>query len=115
MSIIEDIQRRSAHIHWPEGIVPEQADLFAHNDIVIAAPAEKVWEHLIQATTWPDWYSNASDVTVNAPRMVGRSPLAALGDQRPGKQTARSMGARERTGTSGCQVSGAPGTFRWSG
>ena len=27
----------------------------------------------------------------------------------PGKQTARSMGARERTGTSGCQVSEAPG------
>ena len=26
MSIIEDIQRRSAHIHWPQGIVPEQAD-----------------------------------------------------------------------------------------
>ena len=40
MSIIEDIQRRSAHIHWPDGIVPEQADLFAHNDIVIAAPPE---------------------------------------------------------------------------
>ena len=66
MSIIEDIQRRSAHIHWPQGIVPEQADLFAHNDIVIAAPQGKFWEHLIHATAWPDWYSNASDVTVNA-------------------------------------------------
>src|ERR1700734_515297 len=67
MSIIEDIQRRSAHIQWPQGIVPEQADLFAHNDVVIAAPAGKIWEHLIYATAWPDWYSNASDVTVNAP------------------------------------------------
>jgi hypothetical protein len=81
MSIIEDIQRRSAHVHWPEGIVPEQADLFAHNDIVlagsehavaagttagIAAPPAKIWEHLIHATAWPHWYSNASDVTVNA-------------------------------------------------
>jgi hypothetical protein len=66
MSIIEDIQRRSAHVHWPQGIVPEQADLFAHNDIVIAGPPEKIWEHLIHATAWPDWYSNASDVTVNA-------------------------------------------------
>ena len=54
MSIIEDIQRRSAHIHWPQGIVPEQADLFAHNDIVIAAPPGKIWEHLIHATAWPD-------------------------------------------------------------
>jgi hypothetical protein len=66
MSIIEDIQRRSAHIHWPQGIVPEQADLFAHNDIVIAASPGKIWEHLIHATAWPDWYSNASDVTVSA-------------------------------------------------
>ena len=29
MSVIEDIQHRSAHIRWPEGIVPEQADPFA--------------------------------------------------------------------------------------
>jgi hypothetical protein len=67
MSIIADLQRRSAHIHWPEGIEPEHADLFAHNDIVIAAPAGKIWEHLLRPTAWPDWYSNASDVTVNAP------------------------------------------------
>jgi len=67
MSIIADLQRRSAHIHWPEGIVPEHADLFAHNDIVIAAPAGKIWEHLLRPTAWPDWYSNASDVTVNTP------------------------------------------------
>jgi uncharacterized protein YndB with AHSA1/START domain len=72
MSIIEDIQRRSAHIHWPQGIVPEQSDLFAHNDIVIAAPAETIWEHLVHATAWPDWYSNARNVTVNAPsRLLG--------------------------------------------
>jgi hypothetical protein len=25
MSIRADLQRRSAHIHWPEGIVPEEA------------------------------------------------------------------------------------------
>jgi uncharacterized protein YndB with AHSA1/START domain len=68
MSIITaDIQRRSAHIHWPEGIVPEHADLFAHNDIVIAAPPAKIWEHLVHATAWPDWYSNARNVTVNTP------------------------------------------------
>ena len=36
-------------------------------------------------------------------------PLAALGGQRPGKQAARSVGARERTGTSGCRVSEPPG------
>ena len=72
MSIIEDIQRRSAHIHWPQGIVPEHADLFAHNDIVIAAPPGKIWEHLIHATAWPDWYSNASDVTRQRPQRAPR-------------------------------------------
>jgi hypothetical protein len=41
MSVIEDIQHRSAHIRWPDGIVPEQADVFAHNDIVIAAPRQR--------------------------------------------------------------------------
>ena len=52
--------------------MPEQADLFAHNDIVIAAPPGKIWEHLIHATAWPDWYSNARNVTVNAPsRLLG--------------------------------------------
>jgi uncharacterized protein YndB with AHSA1/START domain len=72
ITITEDIQRRSAHIHWPQGIVPEQADLFAHNDIVIAAPPAKIWEHLIHATAWPDWYSNARNATVNAPsRLLG--------------------------------------------
>jgi hypothetical protein len=58
MSIIEDIQQRSAHIRWPEHIVPEEADLFAHNDIVIAAPMETIWRHLVHATSWPNWYSN---------------------------------------------------------
>jgi Polyketide cyclase / dehydrase and lipid transport len=70
MSILADVQRRSAHIHWPEDIVPEQADLFAHNDIVIAAPAAEIWKRLIHATVWPEWYSNSSDVTVNDPRGV---------------------------------------------
>ena len=79
MSIVEDIQRRSAHIHWPQGIVPEQADLFAHNDIVIAAPAGKIWEHLIHATAWPDWYSNASDVTVMEETGTGLNPKKLAG------------------------------------
>jgi len=50
--------------------VPEHADLFAHNDIVIAAPAGKIWEHLIHATAWPDWYSNSASVVVNEPSQL---------------------------------------------
>jgi hypothetical protein len=52
MSIIEDVKRRSAHIHWPQGIVPEQADLFAHNDILIAAPPGGETDQWLACRTW---------------------------------------------------------------
>ena len=67
MSITDDVQHRSAHIHWPADADPDHADLFAHNDIVINAPAEVIWDRLIRAAAWPDWYSNAASVTVNDP------------------------------------------------
>jgi hypothetical protein len=68
MSIItDDKQLRSAHIHWPADADPDRADLFAHNDIVINAPAEVIWDRLIRAAAWPVWYSNAASVTVNDP------------------------------------------------
>jgi hypothetical protein len=54
MSIItDDKQLRSAHIHWPADADPDRADLFAHNDIVINAPAEVIWDRLIRAAAWP--------------------------------------------------------------
>jgi hypothetical protein len=68
--ITDDKQRRSAHIHWPADADPDRADLFAHNDIVIKAPAEVIWDRLIRATAWPDWYSNSASVTVNDPAGV---------------------------------------------
>jgi uncharacterized protein YndB with AHSA1/START domain len=70
MTITDDIQHRSAHIHWPDDIVPEQVDLFAHNDIVIAAPAERIWQHLIKASLWPTWYTNAHEVVVQDPNGI---------------------------------------------
>jgi hypothetical protein len=45
---------------------PDRADLFAHNDIVVKAPADVIWNHLVRASAWPSWYSNASGVVVNA-------------------------------------------------
>jgi hypothetical protein len=49
VSITDDVQHRSAHIHWPADADPDHADLFAHNDIVINAPAEVIWDRLIRA------------------------------------------------------------------
>ena len=64
MTVQDDITHRSADIHWPDGLNPIEADLFAHNEIAISAEPEQIWQYLIAATEWPRWYSNAADVMV---------------------------------------------------
>ena len=51
-------------INWPEEYAPDSASFFVHNRIDINAPPEVVWDVLVQAETWPDWYEGASDVKV---------------------------------------------------
>jgi hypothetical protein len=70
MTIQEDKVRRSIDIHWPEDVVPDDCPLFAHNAIVIASPAATIWNHLINPTEWPAWYTNADNVVVDAPDSV---------------------------------------------
>jgi hypothetical protein len=53
---------RSSEIHWPAGHTPPDADLFAHNELLIHAPCSIVWQHLVQAQTWPEWYPNSHNV-----------------------------------------------------
>ena len=48
---------------WPVGFEPNQSAVFAHNEIAIATPPERVWRWLIRAARWPDWYSNSAHVT----------------------------------------------------
>jgi hypothetical protein len=68
MTIIhDDIIERSVDIGWPDGFDPVHADLFAHNAVVINAPARSIWANLVAAAAWPTWYSNASDVVINDP------------------------------------------------
>ncbi|HXW83851.1 MAG TPA: SRPBCC domain-containing protein [Candidatus Binataceae bacterium] len=47
---------------WPEGFDPESSPVFAHNEILIATTAERVWRWLIRAANWPAWYSNSSNI-----------------------------------------------------
>jgi hypothetical protein len=47
MTIQDGITRRSADIQWPDGLTPTDADLFAHNEIVIQAPPQQVSQHVI--------------------------------------------------------------------
>ncbi len=64
MTMHEDLSRRSRDIHWPEGFNPETADLFAHNELTMAAPCDRVWRHIVDARDWPQWYPNARDLVL---------------------------------------------------
>ena len=57
-----DGAQRSKDIHWPEGFHTEQADLFAHNEIVVHASCEKVFANIVDAQVWPSWYPNYYNV-----------------------------------------------------
>ena len=60
-----DLENRNHTINWPEGFEPEKAELFAHNELVIHAPAEKIWSHIVDANKWPEWYPNAKNVKIH--------------------------------------------------
>ena len=49
-------------IVWPPEYKPEEAPWFLHNRIDIDAPPEVVWDILVDATAWSDWYEGASNV-----------------------------------------------------
>ena len=67
MSMKDDLANRSFDIHWPAGFTPDDADLFSHNELLINAPCERVWKHIVEATKWPRWYPNSSSVEIPAP------------------------------------------------
>ena len=50
-----DLRARSLDIHWPSEFRPDGADLFSHNELLIDAPCEKVWNHIIDASNWPHY------------------------------------------------------------
>jgi len=47
---------------WPTGFEPDRSLVFAHNEIAIAAPPDRVWRWLIRAARWPEWYSNSANI-----------------------------------------------------
>jgi len=64
MTMQNDLAHRAPEIHWPVGFDPAKADLFSHNELLIGAPCERVWQHIADATKWPEWYPNSKDVRI---------------------------------------------------
>lgn len=64
MTMKNDLANRSPDIHWPPGFDPLKADLFSHNELFINASCERVWQHIIEAPKWPQWYPNSKDVRI---------------------------------------------------
>ncbi|MGH3772424.1 MAG: SRPBCC family protein [Pseudonocardiaceae bacterium] len=53
---------------WPRGEQPNGARVFAHNELIIPAPPERVWDLLIDAHGWPEFYANAWSVELADPQ-----------------------------------------------
>jgi uncharacterized protein YndB with AHSA1/START domain len=64
----------SPSIRWPAEFEPARCSVYVSNEIELAVPPDRVWERLIRATDWPDWYSNAKRVRF----LEGPPPKLAL-------------------------------------
>ena len=53
-------------IHWPERYRPDRCPVHVRNEIVVAAPADRVWAWLLAAPLWPTWYPHSSKVRLEA-------------------------------------------------
>ncbi|OEK00192.1 hypothetical protein BFP97_01100 [Roseivirga sp. 4D4] len=61
---VENSKPNSEKINWPEAYGPDKAQFFVHNEIDIKASPATVWDILIMAESWPDWYEGAKDVQI---------------------------------------------------
>jgi uncharacterized protein YndB with AHSA1/START domain len=55
---------KEREINWPEGFLPENSPVHVRNELFMKAPAAKVWDKLIHAALWPEWYSNSANVVI---------------------------------------------------
>lgn len=51
------------YIYWPEEYTPGTTDNYSSNEIIVKGlNTEDVWHYISNATEWPKYYSNASDI-----------------------------------------------------
>jgi Polyketide cyclase / dehydrase and lipid transport len=56
---------------WPDKEHPEGAYVFAHNERIIPAPPEQVWDLIVDAQGWSEFYANAQFVHLSDPQQHG--------------------------------------------
>lgn len=61
---IESGKPYNEQINWPESHSLSNAEFYIHNKIEIEAPPEIVWNILVEAEAWPDWYEGMQEVEV---------------------------------------------------
>lgn len=49
-------------IVWPAEFNPTTSDFYVHNEIEIEAPPERVWQLLVAATVWSNWYDGIQQI-----------------------------------------------------
>jgi Polyketide cyclase / dehydrase and lipid transport len=51
---------------WPASAQPDTSHVYAHNEILVQAPVDRVWDWLVHAESWPRWYRNSRHVVLPA-------------------------------------------------
>lgn len=58
---------RPEKITFPSAYDPSKSKFYVHNEIEVEAPPQVVWEILIAAEDWPNWYIGAKNVALADP------------------------------------------------
>jgi uncharacterized protein YndB with AHSA1/START domain len=61
---VEKAQPYSSEINWPNDYKPANSDFYIHNKMQINADPKVIWELLIKAEDWPNWYEGMRDVEI---------------------------------------------------
>jgi len=69
-TVSRDWAERSPEVNWPTPMFNRAAEIFAHNQIVINASCETVWNHLVHAELWPHWCPYSGKVTIHGGSQV---------------------------------------------
>lgn len=52
-------------INWPDQYNPKNSAVHVVNSLQMESSIENIWDKLISATDWPDWYPNAANVRLH--------------------------------------------------